>query len=474
MRLINVLLLEDNEFDAELIELEIEQSNLPHCITRVETRSDYKQALESHHYDLILSDYSLPQFDGLQALQIAQKCAPDTPFIIVTGSLSEETAADSIKSGAWDYVVKQRLFRLTGSIKNALELQQQISQKQIAQRELIRSEQRYRTLVESAEQPIFLVDRSGVTLYANDKAAVILQDGIAEDLVGSSIRDLLPENISADFMEKVEEALDTGSQVKFTYRCMKHDTEVWLTCRLSPVSEPENHIDQVLIIATDITNIKQSEARLLRTLKEKDVLLKEVHHRVKNNMQVITSLLNMQVRYTKDVALKRLLGESESRIRSMLLIHETLYQSEDISYVHFHSYINTMIDHLLSSYLTMDGNLEIVNNVDDVSIDVNTAIPCGLIINELITSMFEEKGAGVCRIVVGFHQHPDGTYEMEVSHDGQELPDDFDIEKANTMGMSVLRALKNQLNARLDIHTKKPVTYNFTFKEPHLQTYGKV
>ncbi|MBN1948525.1 MAG: response regulator, partial [Candidatus Cloacimonetes bacterium] len=122
MKKINILLLEDSKVDADMIRKELEEEGLCFNLTRIETENDFIRHVKNGGYDIILSDYNLPQFDGLSALQITQDLAPSLPFIIVTGSLSEEVAAQCIQRGAWDYVVKERLFRLSSSINKCLAL----------------------------------------------------------------------------------------------------------------------------------------------------------------------------------------------------------------------------------------------------------------------------------------------------------------------------------------------------------------
>lgn len=475
MKLINILLLEDNLFDAELIELEIARSNLPYRITRIDTQSDFVEAIRNSQYDVILSDYSLPEFDGMTALQLTQEITPETPFIIVTGSLSEETAADSIRRGAWDYVVKQRLFRLNGAIQNALEYKQQVSQKKLMERELVRSEERYRTLIEAAAQPILMLSKTGIVLFLNAEAAGFHQRP-RELLIGKSLWDLFPASHADLLMKSINQAISQEALVDFLGKLPFHATERWISARITPISMGEGKADSVLIIANDITRLKDIETNLKHALNEKDVLLREVHHRVKNNMQIISSLISMQARHANIQEAKHLFRESENRIRSMLLIHEMLYKTNDLSRVEMHEYVAQMVRFIQINYDVQKPRFTIENKVDDIMLNVNTAIPCGLIINELVTNSilhgFPNNMPG--SISICFSVLDDKRYRLKVEDTGVGLPESFSAEKPSTLGMMLVNALKKQLSAKLEITRAHPTAFTFTFSEPNLKTFQDV
>lgn len=475
MNPINILLLEDNLFDAELISLEIEQSNIPHHITRVETQAEFLEAIRHNRYDVILSDYNLPDFDGMTALQFTHEISPETPLIIVTGSLSEETAADSIRRGAWDYVVKQRLFRLNGSIQNALEYKQQVSQKKLMERELVRSEERYRTLIEAAAQPILMFNKDGVLMFLNAAAEEFHEErrGL---LIGKSLKDLFPEKIADVIIESINKAVNENTMVDFLDLLTFKSTERWISARISPIMHGEGKAESVLMVVNDITRLKMIETNLKQALEEKNVLLREVHHRVKNNMQIISSLISMQARYTSVDEAKRMFKESENRIRSMLLIHETLYKAQDFSRVEFRDYVEKLIRYLQVTCKKNRIPLTIENQVDDVVLNVNTAIPCGLIINELVSNSmrygFPDGAEGTIRI--SFSITCNGEYLLKIEDTGIGLPETFSLEEPKTLGMMLVYALSNQLNATHLCNRKNPTSFSFTFSEPNLKTFQKV
>jgi len=191
MQKLKILLLEDNANDAELIKCELlgtlgEETEFK----RVIGKQDFIQQIKSFNPHIILSDYRLPQYDGQTALADMQKINPTIPFIVVTGTLTEEAAADAIKSGAWDYVVKERLFRLSSAVQNALKLKQERDQTKAAEEELRKSEERFRLISISAQDAIIMVDESAKVSFWNPAAEKIFGFSEAE-VVGRNLHDLI-------------------------------------------------------------------------------------------------------------------------------------------------------------------------------------------------------------------------------------------------------------------------------------------
>jgi two-component sensor histidine kinase len=217
---------------------------------------------------------------------------------------------------------------------------------------------------------------------------------------------------------------------------------------------------------------KQVEQQLNASLKEKEVLLKEIHHRVKNNMQVISSLLNLQSSRIKSTEILEMFKESQDRIRSMSLIHERLYQSEDLAKIDFSHYIQNLSTYLFQSY-RIDPEAVVLNtDVQDVSLDINKAIPCGLIINELVSNSLkyafpQVKSADKKKMKKGKVDvrlsSEDGKVALLVKDNGIGLPEDLDIETADSFGLQLVTTLVSQLNGRIDIKRKPGTTFKIKF-----------
>jgi PAS domain S-box-containing protein len=218
----------------------------------------------------------------------------------------------------------------------------------------------------------------------------------------------------------------------------------------------------------DITERKAAEDRLQASLREKEVLLREVHHRVKNNMQVISSLLNLQSRRIQDPDVLEMFRESQRRIRSMALIHERLYQSSDLARIEFSQYLRNLATHLFHSYQISSDRVRLRLDAEEVFLNINTAIPCGLIINELISNAlkhgFPEGRTG--EVVVELHRVLGNGYIVRVRDDGVGFPEGLDYRRTETLGMQIVNTLVGQIEGRLDL-ARGPAgsTFSLEFNE---------
>lgn len=202
-----------------------------------------------------------------------------------------------------------------------------------------------------------------------------------------------------------------------------------------------------LEIATDITERKAIEKKTHNSLKEKELLLSEIHHRVKNNMQIISSLLSLQSAHFKDSNYKEMLKESQNRIKSMSLIHEKLYCSEEFSNVNFKSYVQSLSSELFRFYGADPAQIILDTEIENISLPINIAIPCGLIINELLSNAlkyaFPNDQQG--KIMVGLHQtiknNDEHLYELKVSDNGEGIPEHLDIKKTKSLGLQLVSTL---------------------------------
>jgi two-component sensor histidine kinase len=223
----------------------------------------------------------------------------------------------------------------------------------------------------------------------------------------------------------------------------------------------------------EVTDRKLAEAgrntaleQIKASLNEKEVLLKEIHHRVKNNMQVITSLLSLQSKTIQDGQALGVFQDSQNRVKSMALIHETLYQSKDLSRINFAEYLQKLVAHVSRSYRIRPDAVKINVNVDKVSLPIDTAVPCGLIINELASNSlkyaFPEGARGEINITFG---HDDAHYVLCVSDTGIGLPADFDPDKDKSLGMKLVHMLTAQLGGEIECGNGVGTTFEITFPE---------
>jgi ligand-binding sensor domain-containing protein/two-component sensor histidine kinase len=215
----------------------------------------------------------------------------------------------------------------------------------------------------------------------------------------------------------------------------------------------------------EITERKRAEGITKEALNEREVLLKEIHHRVKNNMQIISSLLRLQSTHFKDEKVTDMFKASQSRIRSMALIHESLYRSKDLARIDFSDYIEKLTAHLFSVYRTETRAVRLKHEVRDIHININKAIPCGLIINELVSNSlkhaFPEGKAG--EIYIRMDADEGERYTLIVGDTGVGFPGDLDFRKTETLGMQIIMSLVGQLNGRIELNRDKRTEFIIKF-----------
>ncbi|MCE5214815.1 MAG: PAS domain-containing protein, partial [Methanobacterium sp.] len=269
-----------------------------------------------------------------------------------------------------------------------------------------------------------------------------------------------------DVWKKVEEALDPTNPKPYSaeYRIFKDDEIRWIDVYGRVFYTEENRPYRTLGVVSDITDIKNSEGRLKSLLTEKDAFLKEIHHRVKNNMQIIISLLNLLEGHVQSEETKTVLTDSQSRIMSMADIHENLYRSHDLSHINFKEYTIKLISDIFYTYGVQTDKIKFIIDMEDNEQNMETAIPLGLIINELVTNSlkhaFLEKEKGT--IYLEMKQNED-NYELIVADDGIGMPQDIDINES--LGLQIVNSLVNQLNGQITQDTSQGTKYTITFKE---------
>lgn len=223
-----------------------------------------------------------------------------------------------------------------------------------------------------------------------------------------------------------------------------------------------------VVIFRDITSRKEAEVSLKNSLREKEVLLKEIHHRVKNNLQVISSLLYLQAQHTHDPASAEMFRNSQHRVRSMALVHERLYHSADLAQVDFTEYIQSLIGYLLHSYPIDTERIRLETNLEQVSLPIDTAIPCGLLINELVANCFKHafrnRAGGVIRI--GLVRDGADKVVLSVSDDGVGMPQGIAPGQSSTFGMQLIAALVQQLHGTIELQCHQGTTWKIAFTSP--------
>lgn len=219
---------------------------------------------------------------------------------------------------------------------------------------------------------------------------------------------------------------------------------------------------------------QQAEAQIKKSLKEKEALLKEIHHRVKNNLQIISSLLSLQSNGIEDENVLRLFQESQNRVRLMAMIHEKLYQSDRFGTIELSDYIRDLANHLLRSYSIRPGHIRLSVDIDNILLEVDSAVSCGLIINELVTNSLKyafpvsstasPDPSKLTQHEISIIAKPTGPKRFSILYrdNGVGLPEDFDIENSKTLGLQLISSLTEQLEGQLIVNRHQPTEFRFS------------
>jgi two-component sensor histidine kinase len=222
--------------------------------------------------------------------------------------------------------------------------------------------------------------------------------------------------------------------------------------------------DTFVTVFEDISNRKIVEGRIKKSLDEKEVLLREIHHRVKNNMQIISSLLNLQIQHVNGETVD-VLKESQGRVKSLAMVHEKLYQSSGFTNINFKDYVEKLVYDILYSYGIKTGTIKTELNIEDIKMNMETAIPCGLIINELVTNSVKyafPQGKGTIKIEL---KSSNQELELIIADNGVGIPENIDLKKIDTLGLQLVNSLVNQLEGVLELDLSHGTEFKIKFKE---------
>lgn len=338
-----------------------------------------------------------------------------------------------------------------------------ITERKHTEEALRESEEKYRAIFESFHDVYYRTDREGrVTIISPSVRNHAGWD--PEDIIGHPVTDFYKDPSEREtFKEKLKES---GVINDYELELLAKDGRVIDVSVSSKIIFNKNGkpigVEGVL---RDITDRKRSEERVKLSLKEKEVLLQEIHHRVKNNMQIISSLLNLQSRNISDKKVKDMFNMSRNRIKSMALIHEKLYQSRDLSKINFAHYIQSLTVHLLHTYNAKEDRIKLSAEAKDVFLDISKAIPCGLIVNELVSNSlkhaFPHNMKGNIRVQLNAGNN--GDVRLSVSDDGIGISESVDVQKPESLGLQLVNDLIDQLGGTLELDLSRGTSYQISF-----------
>lgn len=440
---INALIVEDSPDDAELVTMELQRHGFEPQTSIVETEQAFADELHKGRWDIVICDYSMPTFDALRALEVRRKQSVDIPFILVSGTVGEENAVEAMRYGADDYVMKDNLNRLGAAVERELKNLRHRKEKEWA-------EQKYRLLFEHSTNGVMLCCENGKILEANDAACRMLGFS-GEELDNVNLYDQITSyqtDDGVDFYSWLTNEEIVECEVGII---RSDDSKIPVAVSAGLL---KNGLDSPVasFILTDISDRVEAENQLKTSLNEKQVLLSEIHHRVKNNMAIVSGLLYMQSEYVNDPYVQKYFREGVNRIKSMATVHELLYRSESFDQIDFEEYIRKLVENIKDGLHNDLRNINIHIDCSNVKMNLNKAIPCGLIIHELITNAYlhayGDKDNGEIRVRLEEGQN---QYILDVEDDGNGVDEDQIREKSGSMGMLIIKSLVNQLEAEMEI-----------------------
>jgi len=326
------------------------------------------------------------------------------------------------------------------------------------------SEVKFRSLTENTPDIVFSTDLNGTITYVSPKINEI--GFLVEEIVGRTLFSLAHPDDQKRIVDEFTSQLHERARFDTTFRIPdKWEITHYFDERSDLILDEYGNPVEIDGLLKDITERKNAEDKIQRSLQEKEVLLKEIHHRVKNNLQVVWGLIDLQIQTIRDQNMINTLRDSQNRVRTMSLIHETLYRSDDLSHIRILQYLQNLMNTLLSTYSISPDRIRVELDIDDVLLDVESAIPCGLIVNELMSNAFKHAfpDGRTGQIYIGFHLN-EGVYTLSFADDGVGIPLGIDYLNTDSLGLKLVNLLAtDQLDGTIQLNREGGTTFIITF-----------
>jgi len=383
-----------------------------------------------------------------------------TSFIAVGEDITERKLAEAALRKAYDEL-ESRVEERTK------DLSEEIADRKRIEDDLRESEAKYRSLVETLPDSV-VVHCDGRIVYANAAAAEMFAAPDAQSLLGLKIMDFVSSESKDVVLQRMKQVLDKGGSLPLIYEKLLRLDATVLDAEVAAIRTYHEGRPAIQVIIRDITERRRAELRIETALAEKEVLLKEIHHRVKNNLQVVSSILSLQAGYIENPDLRSIFQESQDRIRSMGMIHEMLYQSDDLGSIDFAGYVRRLVATLFKNYAPGPSHIDLKLEVPDCPVDIDTSIQLGLVLNELCSNAlkhaFPNGRSGELRIE--FRPLSGGMCSLTVSDNGVGLPEGFDIRELDSMGLQLIDSMTAQLGGVLEVEGAHGASFSITFPYP--------
>lgn len=340
-----------------------------------------------------------------------------------------------------------------------------MTDKRKAERALRDSEERYRLLVETVNDGFGIVDENGIFTYVNKRFCEML-GYTKEEVIGRSSRDFHDSPGKKIHQKQFAARMHGEKNVYETVWVAKDGSKIPILLSASPVFDQEGTFKGSLAIGTDISPLKRIEEQLRTSLAEKEVLLREIHHRVKNNLQTMSSLMRIQSRHMRQAAGRKILQEAESRIRSMALVHERLHDADNLAEIEFRRYVESLVGFLSQSYEIPNRRIAVQTNVSEAAFGIDTAVPLGFILNELLSNCFKHafprgrKG----KVTISLREVDQDQYQLSVQDNGVGMASRGNIDVPRALGLNLVNALARQLQGNVEIRNDSGTEVIVEFK----------
>ncbi|MEM6612214.1 MAG: response regulator [Cyanobacteria bacterium P01_C01_bin.72] len=412
----NILIVDDNPTNLSVIVDYLEDSGLTILVSQ-DGESSIKRAKYAKP-GIILLDILMPGMDGYETCIRLKNDAEtkDIPVIFMTALSSTEDKVKGFEVGAVDYVTKP------------------IQPEEVLARIKLHLQVRHMTQAQSRQNEI---------LTAEIEQRKVVQTRLS--------------NTNHRLEQEVSDRLAAQEALKKLNEDLEHRVEK----RTVLLAQSNHQLKQ------EILERQQAEAQLKSSLTEKEVLLKEIYHRVKNNLLVVSSLLELQTGYVDDPEIVKMLKNSQDRIHSMALVHEQLYRSDNLKEIDISVYTKALLAKISNSHYTQEKGIDFVVDVESINLNIETAHSCGLIINELVTNALEHAFSGKDRgnIWISLQRTHDAEIILTIKDDGIGVPESFDFQKTDSLGLRLVRILTRQLEGKIKSDFNQGTSFQLTFSE---------
>lgn len=473
MKHYKAIILEDNKVDADLIIRYLKRSDYEFEVRWVAKKDDFIFALDGFKPDIVISDYNLRYYNAYDVLEILKEHQKDIPVVIISGTIGEEEAVNLIKEGAIDFLIKHNLVRLPQIAVRALEETIEKKERTKAENELREEKAFIDLLLDSMSALFCLLDENLIIQRVNQR--YLNQLGFtADEVLGRSVKDFVVQEDHPLFENLVNKVTLSGTneESSLELRMQKKSGEIiHFVCTGAVLTKGSQRF--ILGTAIDITDRIHAENTIRKSLKEKEVLLAEVHHRVKNNLAVVSGMMQLQAMEDENEHVREKLMSSVNRIKSIAVVHEQMYKTESFSSLRFDESVKILLQNIEN--ISDSDHIDIKTNfqIDEISLNINQAIPCAIIVNEVVTNMYKHafKNQKEGEIYIKAHEY-NNQVEFIFRDNGIGLPNGVDFTKSQSLGFKLVKLLESQIGGKLKITSDNGTVVHLQFSKADKKGIG--